>query len=113
MVKFYSGKIIFFNKSLGLHEGIPSYKRSLQSSKENIQYFKTIIFFWFTSLGLYEGIPSYMRSLQSSKENIQYFKTIIFFCSLHRNRNSVSAFVTIFKIIAFYDTKKYRIFHKR
>jgi hypothetical protein len=27
--------------SLGLHKGRPSYKRSLQLSKENIQHFKT------------------------------------------------------------------------
>jgi hypothetical protein len=27
--------------SLGLHEGRPSYRRSLQPSKENIQHFKT------------------------------------------------------------------------
>jgi hypothetical protein len=27
--------------SLGLHKGCPSYRRSLQPSKENIQHFKT------------------------------------------------------------------------
>jgi hypothetical protein len=27
--------------SLGLHKGFPSYRRSLQPSKENIQHFKT------------------------------------------------------------------------
>jgi hypothetical protein len=28
--------------SLGLHEGHPSYRRSLQSSKENIQHYKKL-----------------------------------------------------------------------
>jgi hypothetical protein len=27
--------------SLGLHKGLPSYRRSFQLSKENIQHFKT------------------------------------------------------------------------
>jgi hypothetical protein len=38
-------KMIFFDKNcnilrLGLHKGLPSYRRSLQPSKENIQHFK-------------------------------------------------------------------------
>jgi hypothetical protein len=37
--------IIYINNciylSLGLHKGRPSYTRSIQSSKENIQHFKT------------------------------------------------------------------------
>ncbi len=35
--------------SLGLHKGLPSYGRSLQPSKENIQHFKTLNFFLFFS----------------------------------------------------------------
>jgi hypothetical protein len=45
--KFTAGKffILFSTKiaiylSLGLHKGRPSYRRSLQPSKENIQHFK-------------------------------------------------------------------------
>jgi hypothetical protein len=56
--KFIAGKIflIFFKSkttiyiSLGLHKGFPSYRRSLQPSKENIQHLKTwnfLIFFYF------------------------------------------------------------------
>jgi len=33
--------IFFSSKSLGLHKGRLSYRRSLQPSKENIQHFKT------------------------------------------------------------------------
>jgi hypothetical protein len=33
--------------SLGLHKGRPSYSRSLQPSKENIQHFKTSNFLTF------------------------------------------------------------------
>ncbi len=36
--------------SLGLHKERPSYRRSLQLSKENIQYFKTLIFQFFLLL---------------------------------------------------------------
>jgi hypothetical protein len=36
---FFSKTTIYL--SLGLYEGRPSYKRSLQLSKENIQHFKT------------------------------------------------------------------------
>jgi hypothetical protein len=46
--KFTAGKFFkfVFNKvaiylSLGLHKEHPSYRRSLQPSKENIQHFKT------------------------------------------------------------------------
>ncbi len=37
--------------SLGLHEEQPSYRRSLQPSKENIQHFKTIHFSYFFTVG--------------------------------------------------------------
>ncbi len=40
-------KTIFFYLSLGLHKGRPSYRRSIQPSKENIQHFKTWNFFTF------------------------------------------------------------------
>jgi hypothetical protein len=46
--KFTAGKNLIFlwskiaiYRSLGLHKGGPSYRRSLQPSKENIQHFKT------------------------------------------------------------------------
>jgi hypothetical protein len=44
--KFTAEKKILGSKttiylSIGLHKGRPSYRRSLQSSKENIQHFKT------------------------------------------------------------------------
>ncbi len=48
--KICSWKLIFFYQKLlsqGLHEGRPSYKRSLQLSKENIQHFKTWNFKFF------------------------------------------------------------------
>jgi hypothetical protein len=38
---FTAGKIFKIFLSLGLHEGRPSYRRSLQPSKENILHFKT------------------------------------------------------------------------
>ncbi len=38
--KFLGSKAIIY-LSLGLHKGRPSYKRSLQLSKENIQHFRT------------------------------------------------------------------------
>jgi hypothetical protein len=37
---FFGSKTTIY-LSLGLHKGRPSYKRSLQLSKENIQHFKT------------------------------------------------------------------------
>jgi hypothetical protein len=37
---FFGSKIAIY-LSLGLHKGRPSYMRSLQPSKENIQHFKT------------------------------------------------------------------------
>jgi hypothetical protein len=43
---------------LGLHKGRPSYRRSLQPSKENIQHFKTFfLFLWviFAFLDLIES----------------------------------------------------------
>ncbi len=46
--------------SLGLHKGRPSYRRSLQLSKENIQHFKTCnfwIFFYFCG----SFLPSWIR----------------------------------------------------
>ncbi len=45
---------------LGLHKGCPSYRKSLQPSKENIQHFKTwsfIIFFYFCG----SFLPSWIR----------------------------------------------------
>jgi hypothetical protein len=33
--------------SLGLHNGIPSYRRSLKTSRENLQHFKPLNFFTF------------------------------------------------------------------
>ncbi len=39
--KIYSWSKTTIYLSLGLHKGRPSYKRSLQLSKENIQHFKT------------------------------------------------------------------------
>ncbi len=59
-------KLAFFGSkttvylSLGLHKGRPSYRRSLQPSKENIQYFKTwnfLIIFLF----LWTFLPSWIR----------------------------------------------------
>jgi hypothetical protein len=38
---YFLDKKIAINLSLGLHKGRPSYRRSLQPSKENIQYLKT------------------------------------------------------------------------
>ncbi len=38
-ISFWSKVVIYL--SLGLHKGRPSYRRSLQPSKENIQHFKT------------------------------------------------------------------------
>jgi hypothetical protein len=40
---FFNSEIAFY-LSLGLHKGCPSYKRSLQPSKKNIQHF--IFAFW-------------------------------------------------------------------
>jgi hypothetical protein len=37
---FFLSKIAIY-LSLGLHKGLPSYRRSLHPSKENIQHFKT------------------------------------------------------------------------
>ncbi len=46
--------------SLGLHKGRPSYRRSLQPSKENIQYWKTWKFWIFFSFcGSF--LPSWIR----------------------------------------------------
>jgi hypothetical protein len=53
--KIYSWKFNFYFRdqkiaiylSLGLHKGGPSYTRSLQTSKENIQYLKTRKFWTF------------------------------------------------------------------
>jgi hypothetical protein len=39
-IKFFVSKTTIY-LSLGLHKGFPSYRRSLQPSKENIQHFKT------------------------------------------------------------------------
>ena len=75
--------------SLSLHKERPSYRRSLQLSKEPIQHFKTwtekkIYFFLgsktaiYLSLGLHKERPSCRRSLQLSKEAIQHFKTWTF-----------------------------------
>jgi hypothetical protein len=44
MGKIYSCRKIKFYLFLGLHKGHPSYKRSLQLSKENIQHFKNMKF---------------------------------------------------------------------
>ncbi len=51
--KFTAEKKILGSKttiylSIGLHKGRPSYRRSLQSSKENIQHFKTWNFVFFS-----------------------------------------------------------------
>jgi hypothetical protein len=43
VTNFFGSKTTIF-VSLGLHKGRPSYKRSPQLSKENIQHFKTAIF---------------------------------------------------------------------
>ncbi len=57
-------KIIIFDSkvaiylSLGLHKGRPSYRRSLQPSKENIQHFKTWNFLTF-SLFMWVIFPSF------------------------------------------------------
>jgi hypothetical protein len=40
-IKFFFGSKTTIYLSLGLHKGRPSYRRSLQPSKENIQYLKT------------------------------------------------------------------------
>ncbi len=45
-ILFFWGKIVIYF-SVGLHEGRPSYMRSLQPSKENMQHFKTINFLTF------------------------------------------------------------------
>jgi hypothetical protein len=42
---FFWSKIAIY-LSIGLHKGRPSYRRSLQSSKENIQHFKTWNILW-------------------------------------------------------------------
>jgi hypothetical protein len=47
---FFDQKIAI-NLSLGLHKGCPSYRRSLQPSKENIQHFKTWKFCTFFFFG--------------------------------------------------------------
>ncbi len=55
---FYSKTTIYL--SLGLHEERPSYRRSLQLSKENIQHFKTwnfLIFFYFCG----SFLPAWIR----------------------------------------------------
>jgi hypothetical protein len=39
-IRFFGIKKLQFTFSLGLHKGRPSYRRSLQLSKENIQHFK-------------------------------------------------------------------------
>ncbi len=52
--KFTAGNIFWIKiyLSQGLHKGFPSYRRSLQPSKENIQHFKTWNFLIFsTSVG--------------------------------------------------------------
>ncbi len=57
--KIYSWEIFFFYQttiylSIGLHKGRPSYKRSLQLSKENIQHVKKLNFLIFsTSVGYF------------------------------------------------------------
>ncbi len=40
--------VCLYRYSLGLHKGCPSYRRSLQPSKENIQHFKTWNFLIFS-----------------------------------------------------------------
>ena len=65
--KFIAGNLISFSWSkiaiylfLGLHKGRPSYRRSLQPSKENIQYLKTWKFWtFFNFCGSF--LPSWIR----------------------------------------------------
>jgi hypothetical protein len=45
-INFFFGSKTTIYLSLGLHKGRPSYRRSLQPSKENIQHFKKILYFF-------------------------------------------------------------------
>ncbi len=76
--KMYSWKRNFESKtsynlttvSLGLHKGRPSYRRSLQPSKENIQHFKTwnfLIFFYFCG----SFLPSWTRILNPDPHQVK------------------------------------------
>jgi hypothetical protein len=53
-------KLLFF-LSLGLHKGRPSYRRSLQPSKENIQYLKPWKFWTFKFYFCVSFLPSWIR----------------------------------------------------
>jgi hypothetical protein len=56
---FLDQKLQFMHLSLGLHKGRPSYKRSLQLSKENVQHFKTWKFSIFFFCGSF--LPSWIQ----------------------------------------------------
>ncbi len=56
---FFVSKIAIY-LSLGLHKGSTSYRRSLQTSKENIQHFKTWKFFTFFYI-CESFLPSWIR----------------------------------------------------
>ncbi len=77
--------------SLGLHKGRPSYRRTLQLSKENIQHFKTLnfllfIFFWgpFLPFWIRIRISKLQKKLSALKrehptiQNMKFLKFFIF-----------------------------------
>ncbi len=75
--KFLWSKIaIYF--SLGLYKGRPSYRRSLQLSKENIQHLKTWNFFTF-SYFCRSSLSSWIR-IQQQWRYVLYFSSILFEC---------------------------------
>ncbi len=65
---FFSIKIYL---SPGLHKGRPSYRRSLQPSKENIQHFKTWKFFTFFYFCV-SFLPSWIRIQQLKLMQIRF-----------------------------------------
>ncbi len=84
--KYSWKKLSFFIKkiaiylSLGLHKGRPSYRESLQPSKENIQHFKTwnfSTFFYFCGSILPSWIRihrSYWIRIQAENTGVNHFK---------------------------------------
>ncbi len=82
--KIYSWKLNFLFSwskiaiylSLGLHKGRPSYRRSLQLSKENIKHFKTwkfCTFFYFCGSLLPSWIRIRIRIYGTSNPNLRNF----------------------------------------
>ncbi len=82
--------IFFWSKiavhlSLGLHEGRPSYRRSFQSLKENIQHFKTWNFLTFSIFwvifALLDQYPIRIRIRNTVPDPNRYKETINLFCA--------------------------------